>query len=146
MSDFISLVKEILDEKNKTVQDLFNDNVVSENTFYKYKHRYPSLKTLIKIANYLCVTVDYLFELSNENNFKPYAIEQNNLYDNIIRLIEKSGISQRKFSKDLQYSRVNLLRWKKGIMPNVQSLIEISKYFNIPINDLLEKENINYQK
>ena len=140
MSNFISEVKEVLEEKSLSIQNMFDDGIISENTFYKYKHRYPSLKTLIKVANYLCVTVDYLFEMSNENNFKPYSLEQKNLYANIISLIENSGISQRKFSKDLHYSRVNLLRWKKGMHPSVQTLIEISKYLNYPINDLLDKE------
>ena len=78
--------------------------------------------------------------LSDENKFKTYSLEQKNLYNNIVSLIENSKISQRKFSKDLNYSRVNLLRWKKGTSPNVQSLIEISKCFNIPIDDLLDKE------
>lgn len=140
MTDFITLVKEVLEEKGMSTQNLFDDGVISENTFYKYKHRYPNLTTLLKIANYLCVSVDYLFGLSDENKFKPYSLAQKNLYNNIVSLIEISKISQRKFSKDLNYSRVNLLRWKKGTSPNVQSLIEISKYFNIPIDDLLDKE------
>lgn len=140
MTDFITLVKEVLEEKGMSTQNLFDDGVISENTFYKYKHRYPNLTTLLKIANYLCVSVDYLFGLSDENKFKPYSLEQKNLYNNIVSLIENSKISQRKFSKDLNYSRVNLLRWKKGTSPNVQSLIEISKYFSIPIDDLLDKE------
>ena len=140
MTDFITLVKEVLEEKGMSTQNLFDDGVISENTFYKYKHRYPNLTTLLKIANYLCVSIDYLFGLSDENKFKPYSFEQKNLYSNIVSLIENSKISQRKFSKDLKYSRVNLLRWKKGTSPNVQSLIEISKYFNIPIDDLLDKE------
>ena len=140
MKNFVSLVKEVLEEKGMSTQNLFDDGVISENTFYKYKHRYPNLTTLLKIANYLCVSVDYLFGLSDENKFKPYSLEQKKLYNNIVSLIENSKISQRKFSKDLNYSRVNLLRWKKGTSPNVQSLIEISKYFNIPIDDLLNKE------
>ena len=139
MGDFIILVKEILEDKGLTTQNLFDDRVISENTFYKYKHRYPNLTTLLKIANYLCVSVDYLFTLSDENRFRPYSLEQKNLYSTIVSLIENSGISQRQFSKDLNYSRVNLLRWKKGTSPSVQSLIEIAKYFNIPIDDLLEK-------
>ena len=140
MLDFINLVKEILEDKGLTTKNLFNDGVISENTFYKYKHRYPNLATLLKIANYLCVSVDYLFGLSDENKFKPYSLKQKNLYSTIVSLIENAGLSQRQFSKDLNYSRVNLLRWKKGTSPNVQSLIEIAKYFNIPIDDLLEKE------
>lgn len=140
MTDFITLVNDVLEEQGKTIKDLFENGVISENTFYKYRHRYPNLKTLLRIANYLQVSIDYLFELSDENKFKPYLTEQKNLYNNIISLIENSKISQRKFSKDLNYSRVNLLRWKKGMLPNIQTLIEISKYFNVPVDDLLDKE------
>ena len=141
MLDFINCVKNVLEEQNKTTEDLFKDNIISKNTFYKYKHRYPSLKTLLKIANYLCVNVDYLLELSDINDFKPYKLEQVNLNKSIVELINNLGKSQRKFSKELNISRANLLRWKNGINPNVQTLIEISKYFNIPIDDLLDKNN-----
>ena len=141
MLDFINCVKNVLEEQNKTTEDLFKDNIISKNTFYKYKHRYPSLKTLLKIANYLCVNVDYLLELSDINDFKPYKLEQVNLNKTIVELINNLGKSQRKFSKELNISRANLLRWKNGTNPNVQTLIEISKYFNIPIDDLLDKNN-----
>lgn len=141
MLDFINCVKNVLEEQNKTTEDLFKDNIISKNTFYKYKHRYPSLKTLLKIANYLCVNVDYLLELSDINDFKPYKLEQVNLNKSIVELINNLGKSQRKFSKELNISRANLLRWKNGTNPNVQTLIEISKYFNIPIDDLLDKNN-----
>ena len=137
--DFITLINEVLEERNKTTKNLFEDGIISENTFYKYRNRYPNLKTLLKLANYLEVSVDYLFGLRDDNKFKPYSLEQKNLYNRIISLIESSGISQRKFSKDLNYSRVNLLRWKKGTNPNVQSLIEIAKYFNVLLDDLLDR-------
>lgn len=39
MSDFITLVKEVLEEKGMTPQDLFDADILSENTFYKYKNR-----------------------------------------------------------------------------------------------------------
>ena len=140
MSDFINCVKNVLEEQNKTTEDLFKDGVIPKNTFYKYRHRYPSLKTLLKIANYLCVNVDYLLELNDTKNFKPYKLEQENLNQTIVALINNLGKSQREFSKELDISRANLQRWKKGTSPNVQTLIEISKYFNVPIDDLLEKK------
>lgn len=141
MSDFISCVKNVLEEQNKTMEDLFKNNIISKNTFYKYRHRYPSLKTLLKMANYLCVNVDYLLELSDKNNFKPYKLKQENLNRTIVAQINNLGKSQREFSKELGISRANLLRWKKGTSPNVETLIEISKYFNVPIDDLLDKDN-----
>lgn len=138
MFNFIKAVKEILEEQGKTTSNLFNDKIISENTFYKYNKRNPSLKSLIKIANYLEVSIDYLYELSDVNNFKPYSLQQNNFYSKLIDMINSANISCRKFSKDLNYSRDNILRWKNGTKPSVQSLLEIVKYFNCSVDDLLD--------
>ncbi|MBQ8425383.1 MAG: helix-turn-helix transcriptional regulator [Clostridia bacterium] len=139
MFNFISKVKNTLEEQGKSIQNLFDDNIVSKNTFYKYKQRYPSLETLIKITNYLEVSIDYLFEYSNENKFKIYHFDNQIFYENLNLLINKKGISGRQFCKDLNYSRDNLIRWKKGIKPSVQTLIEISKYFQCLIDELILK-------
>lgn len=53
MFDFINSVKNILEDKGKTIDCLFEENIISKHTFYKYKHRNPNLQTLIKLANYL---------------------------------------------------------------------------------------------
>lgn len=137
MLDFIKLVKSILSEQGKPIQLLFDEKIISENTFYKYKQRYPSLKTLIKIANYLNVSIDYLLEFNVENDFVQYKFSSEVFYNNLISLIESKKVSGRQFCKDLNYSRDNLIRWKNGTLPSVQSLIEISKYFNCSIDDLL---------
>ena len=39
MVDFIKLVENILEEQDKTKQDLFENKVISENTFFKYRQR-----------------------------------------------------------------------------------------------------------
>lgn len=140
MTNFILMVKNILEEQGKNIDDLFKDNIISKNTFYKYSQRNPSLSTLLKIANYLETSVDYLYELSDENNFKPYSNNQANFYNNLISLITTSNISIRKFCKDLNYAKDNVIRYKKGISPSVRTLFEIAKYFNCTIDDLLMKE------
>lgn len=137
MLNIIASVKSVLSEQEKTIQTLFKDKIISENTFYKYRHRYPSLKTLIKIANYLEVSIDYLFDMNIENNFYHYSLNSDVFYNNLISMIKNKNISGRQFCKDLHYSRDNLIRWKKGILPSVQTLIEISQYFNCLIDDLL---------
>lgn len=60
MVDFIKAVTEALREQDKSTEDLFQNGVVSKNTFYKYKQRNPSIKTLVNIANYLEVSLDCL--------------------------------------------------------------------------------------
>jgi len=137
MIDFIKLVENILEEQGKTKQSLFDDCVVSANTFFKYRQRYPSLKTVIKIANYLNVSIDYLFEFVNENHFKQYNYENLKFYENLISCIESKKISSRQFCKDLGYSKDNILRWKNGIQPTVQRLLEMTQYFGCSIDDLI---------
>lgn len=137
MIDFIKLVENILEEQGKTKQDLFENNVVSENTFFKYRQRYPSLKTVIKISNYLNVSLDYLFEFSNENNFKEYDINNLKFYDNLISFINNKKISARKFCKDLGYAKDNIIRWKNGTHPTILRMLEITEYFSCSIDDLI---------
>ena len=36
MTNFILMVKNILEEQGKNIDDLFKDNIISKNTFYKY--------------------------------------------------------------------------------------------------------------
>ena len=137
MIDFIKLVENILEEQGKTKQDLFDNNVVSENTFFKYRQRYPSLKTVIKISNYLNVSLDYLFEFSNKNHFKEYDIDNLKFYENLISFINNKKISARKFCKDLGYAKDNILRWKNGIQPTIQRLLEMTEYFGCSLDDLI---------
>ena len=136
MIDFIKLVENILEEQGKTKQDLFNNNVVSQNTFFKYRHRYPSIKTAIKIANYLNVSLDYLFEFTNENYFTEY--KDINFYLNLNSFIKSKKISARQFCKDLGYAKDNIIRWKNGIHPTIQRLFEIAQYFSCTIDDLIK--------
>ena len=138
MVDLIKLVENILEEQGKTKKDLFENKVISENTFFKYRQRYPSLKTLINIANYLKVSLDYLFEFNNENYFEEYKEENIKFYENLIFFINAKKISARQFCKDLGYAKDNILRWKNGIQPTFQRLLEIAKYFGCSIDDLIK--------
>ncbi|MBR2970767.1 MAG: transcriptional regulator [Clostridia bacterium] len=136
MMDFIDFVLNILEEQGKTTQSLF-DEIISENTFYKYRHRYPSLPTLIKLANYLEVSIDYLLERSDDNRFKPYTIDSQAFYSNLLALMRAKKISGRKLCKELSLARISLSRWKNGTLPSLQKLIEIADYFGCTIDDLL---------
>ena len=141
MIDFITIVQNILQEQGRTVEDLFKENVISKNTFYKYRNRNPNLQTLIKIANYLKVSVDYMYEISDKNNFIPYSKDQSLFYEKLVNLIKASKISIRQFCKDLHYAKDNVIRYKKGVEPSIRTLFEISQYFDCSIDDLLTKEN-----
>ena len=138
MLNFIDVVKEVLDEQGKSTEALFSDGVISKDTFYKYRQRDPGLKTVLMIANYLKVSVDYLFERNNENVFCcPYVYNAQTFYENLMRYIDCKKVSGRQFSKDLGYSRDNIARWKRGVMPTAKNILEIADYFGCQADDLL---------
>lgn len=139
MMNFVALIKNILAEQGKTTQELFKNNIVPENTFYKYTQRHPSLPTLLKICNYLQISIDYLLEFNVDNDFVFYNFNSEIFYNNLASLIENKNISKRQFCEDLNYSKDNLIRWKNGTTPSIQSLIDISQYFKCSIDDLLLK-------
>ena len=136
MKDFLDILKSNLEERGKSINEIIKDEIVSENTLYKYRKRNPNLKTLIKIANYLEFSIDYLFDLTEENDFHPYLAPEN-FYTNLINLISAKKISGRKFCSDLNYSKDNLNRWKNGVQPSVRTLVEIAKYLNCTIDELI---------
>lgn len=139
MTDFITVVKNVLEEQGKTIDDLFSNEVISKDTFYKYKQRNPSLQTLIKIANYLQVSIDYMYELDDENHFHEYLTNQQKFYEILTDLINKAGISNRQFCNDLHYAKDNIIRYKNGVEPSIRTLFEIANYFDCTIDDLLVK-------
>ena len=137
MKNFIDAVRDVLEERNKTIDILFKNNIIPSQTFYKLKQRHPSLNSIFNVANYLCVTIDYLYELSNNNNFKPYSLKNLKFYENLTTLIKKLNISYRKFCKDLHFSKDNIRNWEKGTCPTFSVIIEIKDYFNCSFDDLL---------
>ncbi len=138
--NFIQNVKEIAEEQGKSIQDMIAKQIVPANTFYQYKQRDPSLKTLINIANYLEVSIDYLLEFSMQNNYVPYCYDTNLFYYNVLNFLKLKGVSGRQFCKDLNYSKDNLNRWKNGTAPTLRRIIEIADYFDCSIDDLLVKK------
>lgn len=138
--NYFSLIKDALTEKNVTILDLEKASVIKKNIFYEFKFCCPSLSNLINIANYLNMSIDYILEFCNENNFHKYKQNQKAIYPKICEMLKTMKISQVKFCKDLGISRTNFSRWNHGSQPKLSTLIEISKYFNCMIDDLLETE------
>ena len=141
MIDFITVVQNALQERGLTTQDLFDNEIISKNTFYKYKKRNPSLQSLIKVANFLEMSIPYMYEIVDENKFAPYSTNQSGFYYNLMNFIDLSGKSIRQFCKDLHYAKDNVVRYKKGVEPSVRTLFEIANYFQCSVDELLETKN-----
>ena len=138
MKSFIDLVKSVLEEQDISVQEFYNSGIITTNTFYKYRQREPSLETVLKIANYLKVTVDYLYELDVENKFeKLYVYDSKKFVNNLLFFIKNKNISGRQFCREMYFTHNAIRNWRSGMAPQMRNLLEMAKYFNCSIDDLL---------
>ena len=70
MFNFKDLIDDILLEQGKTYKELEDAGVICRRTFYQYKSFTPYLETVLKIANYLKVPLDYIVGRSTVNDFR----------------------------------------------------------------------------
>lgn len=140
MSNFKNLLNDVLIEKHKSFKDLEDAGIISKRTFYHYKNYTPYLPTIIDIANYLKVSIDYLFNRTTSNNFKRYKKEQNTFYNKLMHVIKIANSSQSDVARNIKIGRPNFTYWKNGSLPKLTTLIDLANYFNCSIDDFLELE------
>lgn len=110
---FLDLLNDVLLEKDKSLKDLEKDGIICERTFYRYNNFTPYLPAILKICNYLNISLDYLAGRTDENKFKTYNLKPTNFYNKLMKILNENEISQSKLSKDLHISRPNFTYWKK---------------------------------
>lgn len=104
------------------------------------KPRTPSTNIFIKLLELFDCSADYLLgltEFSKETQFK--AIKP---FGDTLRLcLTENEISEYKLQKDLDISGSLTYRWLRNIaVPTLDSLINLSKYFNCSVDYLLGRE------
>ena len=140
MTNYFDLFSDVLKEKGLTISDLTENNVVKQNVFYEFSKYCPSLSNGINFANFVEVSLDYVFEITNENNFKRYKTSQTNFYNKLSTVLEQMNVKRIQLSKNLGISRSTFLRWQYGAQPKLSTVVEIAKLVGCHIDDLLETE------
>ena len=138
MSNYNELILDALNECGKSVKDLEEKGILAKNTFYIFKHSAPSLITMINIANFLNMSIDYILDRTTNNQFKRYSSNQSQFYTNLVKVM--SSTSQSKLCKELEISRTNFSRWANGTKPTFAKLITLANYLHCDIDELLERE------
>lgn len=61
-------------------------------------------------------------------------------YDKFIEKCKEKNISPYTILRENKLSTGSLSAWKNGTIPNVFVIYDIAKYFNVRIEDLIERE------
>lgn len=98
---------------------------------------------LYKFASYFNLSIDYVLGLTNERDFIEYnEFDLTSIGEKLKEMRKEKGLSQVELSKLLNVTQACIVRYEKGIIcMSTSSIYKYSKYFNIPINSIVnEKE------
>ena len=137
---YFEIFKEALEERNLTIKDLEENNVLKKDTFYNFSTYCPSLINAIKIANFLKLSLDYILGNVDTNVFKPYKEVQNNFHSIYRKILKAYNVSNYRISKEIDIAENNVTKWKNGAIPKFSTVIAISDYLGCGVDDLLEHE------
>ena len=145
MTEFQERLNELLEENNLSRLKLANIINITSTTINDYfnKNYYPKIDIAIKMAKFFNCSLDFLFGLTEERN-NANLNNQEFLY-NFNLLLNKNKLSISKAMKNLQMSEYNYYRWKKGMFPKTNNLVDIAKYFGASI-DFLVGNKMNENK
>ena len=135
-------LKELRLKNNLTQEDIakkINKSAVAYG-YYESGRNEPDIQTLIRLANFYNITIDYLV-----GNEIPYFSNKNDYTKNRnIKLKElrlKHEKTQQEIAKDLNLTQNTYSNYEKGkTTPDIQTLIKIADYFHVTVDYLIGHE------
>lgn len=108
---------------------------------YEKNEREPNSESLVLIANYFNVSVDYLIGRSDNKTLIEQQVNQSTNNNIIHSKRIELGISVKDFANAVGVSEAIVNQWEKGtISPGRNEIVKISRILNISIDNLLPKE------
>lgn len=100
----------------------------------------PTTPTLIKMADYFNVSLDYLLGRTNKNDYtEPSNISFQERFE---QLCTEKGVTHYKVSQDCFFDKSNISHWlSKGYLPTLEILDMITKYFKVSIDYILGRSD-----
>lgn len=142
LTNFPQKLREERKKRGYTQEEMAKLLAIGQSAYAKWENgrTEPTLDNIIKLANILDVTVDYL--LGRSDNFSnTIVLSKNNMKSFSKRLKElrlEKNQTQQEVADELGVNRVNVTRWEKGnTEPSFSKLIELSKLLNTTPNYLL---------
>lgn len=137
-------IKELRIQNNISQKDLAEIIGVAPNTLSQYEtgKREPDNSTLIKLAQYFGVTVDYLLKNETPSEVPP------NFPARLKYLREQKGLSYEQMADDIGYTPAEIEAWESGRKKaEFKTLTELVAYFDTTVdyltgNDAPEEEQM----
>ena len=139
-------IKDLCIDKNINIMELSNLVKIDNSLLYKYinENTLPTVNNLVKIANFFDCTINYLVGLSDDpKQYKFFnTFDKSLFFPRYYDLLNKHNISHYSLSKKFKLAKSSFLAWKKGAIPNLDTLYKIAEYFSVSIDYLVGRSDI----
>lgn len=101
----------------------------------------PSTSSLIKIADYFDVSMEFLIGLTDEEIFTK-SVDQTGFQERIKELKENQNITEFEIAKKLGFQRSLFTKWKtKNYIPSLEITVMLAQFFKVSMDYLLGRTN-----
>lgn len=140
---FNEIISDYIAEKNITINAFSNligtsENVVAD--WFKGK-TFPTIESVLKVANYLDCSLDYLFGLSPNVSYKK-SLKNDGFFTRFLYLKNIQGLTSYMFSKKSGISQSTISKWKKGKQPKTENILTIAEFFNCSLDFLIGRSDL----
>ena len=136
---FSDSIKEYLETHSITKKEFAKRANVSARNVCLWINRtnYPNLDSLIKVADFLNCSLDYLLERSDQEKYYP-STKSTTFFIRLNDLIEKEGVHANRIAKICNFKNS---KWKKGTQPKPEILSALADHFNVSVDYLVGRSD-----
>ena len=139
---FSDSIKEYLETHSITKKEFAKRANVSARNVCLWINRtnYPNLDSLIKVADFLNCSLDYLLERSDQEKYYP-STKSTTFFIRLNDLIEKEGVHANSIAKICNFKYSNFSIWKKATQPKPEILSALADHFNVSVDYLVGRSD-----
>ncbi|MBQ8614944.1 MAG: helix-turn-helix transcriptional regulator [Clostridia bacterium] len=143
MEIFKIRLQEFIDEKECSKEELSNALELSSASVvssWTTGRKIPRFNNAIKIADYFCCSLDYLFGFT-DNNDKTKFNKSKNFAVQLKKILKDKKITQAKLVEETNFSKGNISSWLYSkSQPDMPTVIRLAKYLNVSLDYLAGRE------
>ncbi len=97
---------------------------------------------LYQFASYFNLSIDYVLGITNNREYIEYAeFDLKRIGEKLKEMRLQKGLSQIDLSKELGVTQACIVRYEKGLIcMSTSNIYKYSKYFHIPINEIVNEK------
>jgi len=137
---FTEILQDLLVDNNINAKKLAQAIGIDRTTIYEWinHNKYPYVKTLIKICEYLKCSLDYILGRDEVNRYSSFKNKKIDFINEFKRFQSINNVSLYRIVKDSGVTNSLTYDWlHKEVIPSVSSLIKLADYFQCSVDELL---------